>query len=370
MRSSSPIPTFALFAGVALLAACGGGGGGGGTGGPLPPTTGVFPTGLPGQTASPPPSSNPSNSPSSAPSSTPPSSPGTSPSPGSSATPGPGSSSTPGPGSSSTPGPTPTPTAVPTGYYAKGIVRDIGSGLAISGATVILAPPIYAGATPPPVVNGAEATTAPDGSFTLTGVTPGSNYLEVFENGYASIHKPVGVTTFDNELGALNLTRVTADEAAWLQKVNSDRAQYGGPAVVLDEILQEAAQHWADYMATYGYYNDTCAQTADPNCQTASQYEQNAGAQYTNSAQNIYAQSAGSTWTDAENSFLAESNTCPQPTAYKTCQGLPSATHFDNLINPKFVWIGLAEHKNGNSYNPSLGPFVDYYTQEFGTPFQ
>ena len=250
-------------------------------------------------------------------------------------------------------------------------MRDIASGLPIAGAIVVLAPPVYAGSTPPPSVgSGSEATTAADGSFTLTGVVPGSNYLEVFENAYATIHKPVGVTQFNNQLGILKLTLITADEAAWLQKVNADRAQYGAPTVVLDEILQEAAQYWDNYMATHGYFNNDCSQSSDPSCTTAAQYEQSAGAQYTHTAQNIAAIGPNSSWMDAENSFLSESANCPPPPSYKTCQGQANAQYFLNLINPQFVWIGLAEYKNGYTYNPVLGPFLDYYTQEFGTPFQ
>ena len=73
---------------------------------------------------------------------------------------------------------------------------------------------------------------------------------------------------------------------------------------------------------------------------------------------------------NAENSFIAESANCAPPVSFQTCQNQANASHFVNLINPRFVWIGLAEHKGGNSYNPVLGPLLDYYTQEFGTPFQ
>ncbi|MHB8147014.1 MAG: carboxypeptidase regulatory-like domain-containing protein [Vulcanimicrobiaceae bacterium] len=367
MRAKPFAPALVVIALFTTLAACGSGGGS--SGGAMPPTVGggfvTGPTATPASTASP--SGTPSSSPS--PGSSPSPSPGGSPSPtpGNTATPSPGTSASPGPITSSSPG----PTAAPTGYYAQGSVQDIASGLPIAGATVVLAPQVYAGSTPPPSLgSGSETTTASDGSFTLTGLVPGSNYLEVFENGYAIIHKPIAVNQLDNQLGILKITAITADEAAWLQKVNSDRAQYGAPGVVLDEILQEAAQHWDNYMANNGYFFADCSQTSDPTCTTATQYEQSAGAQYTHSAQNIAATGPNSTWTNAESGFLAESSNCPQPAAYSTCVGQTSAQYFLNLINPQFVWIGLAEDKNGVSYNPSLGPLLDYYTQEFGTPFQ
>ncbi len=345
---------FVVCAAFAVLAACGSGGG---SGGALPPTVGGgFVT---GPTNGPAPTGSPSGVAS------------TSPSPGSSATPTPGNTSTPGPGGSASPGPSAAPTAAPTGYYAQGSVRDIASGLPIAGAVVVLAPQVYAGSTPPPSLSsGSETTTASDGSFTLTGLVPGSNYLEVFENGYATIHKPIAVNQLDNQLGPLKLTGITADEAAWLQQVNADRAQYGAPIVVLDEILQEAAQHWDNYMAAKGYFADDCSQTTDSSCTTAAQYEQSAGAQYTHSAQNIAATGPNSTWTNAETGFVAESANCPQPATYSTCLGHSGAQHFLNLIDPQYVWIGLAEVKNGASYNPIYGPVLDYYTQEFGTPFQ
>jgi len=341
---------FIACAAFAVLAACGSGGG---SSGALPPTVGGgF---VNGPTNGPAPTGSPSGVAS------------TSPSPGSSATPTPGNTSTPAPGGSASPG----PTAAPTGYYAQGSVRDIASGLPIAGAVVVLAPQVYAGSTPPPSLSsGSETTTASDGSFTLAGLVPGSNYLEVFENGYATIHKPIAVNQLDNQLGLLKLTGITADEAAWLQQVNADRAQYGAPTVVLDEILQEAAQHWDNYMAAKGYFMDDCSQTTDSSCTTAAQYEQSAGAQYTHSAQNIAATGPNSTWANAEAGFVAESSNCPPPATYSTCLGHSGAQHFLNLIDPQYVWIGLAEVKNGTSYNPIYGPLLDYYTQEFGTPFQ
>jgi uncharacterized protein YkwD len=314
MRFSFLVTSLA-FAAAATLAACGGSGGGGGSAGSLPPTVGGgFVTG-PTPTAS-----------AGGGTSTP--APGGSPSPGSSTTPGPGSS--PSPGASASANPVGSPTAAPTGYYAQGTVHDIASGLPLGGATVV---------------------------------------LEVFKSGYATIHKPISVNQFNNQLGTLNVSAITADEAAWLQQVNNDRAAYGAGTVVLDEILQEAAQHWDNYMASNAYFYPTCAQTSGA-CSTAAQYEQSAGAQYTHSAQNIAAIGPGTTWGNAESGFMNESSSCPQPAQYSTCQGQTGAADFLNIITPSFVWVGLAEIHNGASYNPTLGQYLDYYTQEFGTPFQ
>lgn len=356
MRTNLCLIGFSLFAAAASLAACSGGGGGSGA---LPPSVGAFSSNPPGTGSGAGGGGTTSGSPS----------PGSlgSPSPATTATPG--ATSPPGSGASGTPGPSASPTALPTGYFVQGTVQNIASGVPISGATVIVAPRVYGGATPPPSVSGAETTTAADGTFTLTGVAPGSNYVEVFENGYASIHKPLAITSFDNQLGVLHLTAITADESAWLQRVNADRAQYGASTIVIDEFLQEGAQHWVDYMADNGYYNATCAQTSDPACETALQLEQADGGQYTSTGQNISAQGAGSSWTDAENQFMAESANCSQPVTYAGCKNQTNAADFLNIIDPNFIWVGLAEHKNGSTYNPTLGPSLDYYTQEFATPY-
>ncbi|HEY8297729.1 MAG TPA: carboxypeptidase-like regulatory domain-containing protein, partial [Candidatus Baltobacteraceae bacterium] len=210
---------YALLA-LGALAACSGGGGGGGalpsvaTGGgsgsvgPILPST--APTGLPGTQPSP----------------------QNSPVPGSSPSPNPGSSPTPAPVGTPLPGATPTP--VPTGYYASGSVRDADSGAAIAGAVVVIEPQVVPGSTPPPNPT-ASATTAADGSFTVTSLLPGSNYLEIFESGYATMHEKFNITSFNTQVGNVSLTRLTAEQAAWLQQANADRATYGASPLVFDE---------------------------------------------------------------------------------------------------------------------------------------
>lgn len=345
---------------ASLLAACGGGGGGsgsggiatvaGGGGGPLIPAL---------------PTSTPSSSPVPVVSATP--GPGTgsatpSPTPAASATPAPGSSS----GATPTPAPSgsATPTPVPSGYYAQGTVRDFDSGAPVAGATVVIAPPVYAGSTPPPGVS-TTTTTAADGSFTIASLIPGSNFIEVFANGFATLHKKLNVTSFNNQLGSVSVTLLTSDQTAWLAQLNADRAAWNAPPVVFDEILVEGARHWVSYMGTNGWYQRTCP-SSDPSCQTAVQYETAAGGTFTTTGSNIDAELPPSTWRTAESHMMAESANCPQPASAATCPNA-NAPEFLNIINSNYIWTGLAEMSNGKGFSIA-NPFIDYYDEEFATP--
>ena len=345
--------SYALLAACAL-AACGGGGGGGGGGGALPS---VASGGGGGYVAVP--SSGPS---------TPPNGSGTpTPAPNRSATPAPGGgggSGTPAPGSSSSPAPGTTPTPVPTGYYATGYVHDFDSGAAIAGAEVVIEPQVVAGSTPPPNPT-ASATTAADGSFTVTSLLPGSNYLEVFENGYATLHEKFNITSFDSPVGTVTITRLSSDQLAWLQQINAHRAQYSASPVVFDEILTEGARHWSGYMASNGWYQTSCP-SSDPSCQSAVAYEQSHGGTYTSTGSNIYSQPPPSTWQNAEAAFMAQAGNCPPPANFSTCGAQPSTQLFLNVVNPQFIWVGLGISPGGHGTNP--GTLADYYDAEFGTP--
>lgn len=339
---------------AAALAACGGGGGGssgglatiaGGGGGPLVPALPATPSPTPAGTgATPTPAPTGAGTP----------------------TPAPGQSATPAPGQSATPTPPPgaTPTPVPSGYFAQGVVRDFDSGAPIAGATVVIAPPVYSGSTPPPGVS-TTTTTAADGSFTLSSLNPGSNYIEVFDAGFATLHKKLNITSFNNQLGQISITLLAADQRNWLAQVNADRAAWSAPAVVFDEILVEGARHWATYMGTNGWYQSSCP-ASDPSCQTAVQYEVSLGGTYTTTGSNIDAETPPGTWQNAESRMMAESSNCPQPVSPATCPG-SNAPEFLNIVNPNFIWVGLAEFNNGKG-NSLVTPFLNYFDQEFATP--
>ncbi len=293
----------------------------------------------------------------------PPGAPGGTPAPGSGATP------TPRPGATPTPQTTPsapggTPSPVPSGYFVQGTVRNFDTNAAIAGATVVVAPPVYAGSTPPPGVT-TMATTAPDGSFTINPLVPGSNYIEVFDPGFATLHEKLNITSFNNQLGDVSITMLTSDQANWLVQLNAERAAWNAPSVVFDELLVEGARHWTAYMGANGWYQTYCPLT-DPACQNAVQFETAHGGTYTATGSNIDGELPPSIWQTAERRFMAESTNCPAPVNPATCPNA-SAPEFLTLVNPTFIWAGLAELPNGKGPNLAT-PFLNYYDQEFATP--
>lgn len=223
---------------------------------------------------------------------------------------------------------------------------------------------MYAGSTPPPGV-ATSAVTAADGSFTIPSLVPGSNYIEVFKNGFATLHEKLNITSFNNQLGQIHVTLLTADQTDWLTQINSDRAVWSAPPVVLDELLVEGARHWAAYMASAGWYAATCP-SPDPACQTAVQYETVRGGTYTATGSNIDAERPPSTWRIAQRRMMDEASACPQPVSPATCPA-STAPDFLNLVNPSFIWAGVAESFNGKG-TTLMNPFMDYYDQEFATP--
>lgn len=340
-----------------ILTACGSGGGGAG-GSVLPsaaaPGGGSLVPSIPTATATPQPAASPSRTPS--------------PTPLPTVTPSatPASSPSPLPSASSNPSPSPgaTPSPIPTGYFAQGTVRDFDTNAAIGGATVVIAPPVYAGATPPPGVT-TTATTAADGSFTINPLVAGSNYIEVFRPGFATLHRKLNITSFNNQLGTLSITFLTSDQNNWLAQLNADRATWSASPVVFDEILVEGARHYAGYMAATGWNSSTCP-SSDASCQSAVQFETAQGGTYTATGSNVDGEAPPSTWLSAEQRFMAEAARCPAPVNPATCP-VSAAPDFLNIINPSFIWTGLAESPNGKG-SSLINPFLDYYDQEFATP--
>lgn len=259
-----------LFIAACALAACGGGGGGGNTGS-LPPNI----------------SGNPS--------------------PTSTAT------------SSPTPTATPSPTPVPTvaALLITGKMVDAGANAGISGITVAAAPATsaftaaMAGSSASASANIATATTASDGTFTITcGSTltvGGTNYCSVKNFYFAayggaaygnnSFHGQFASTNTYGQggsglnVGTIKLTDPSAEEIANVAHVNAFRAapgpgnlyggSYGGSSatypqlssnasygvsntLVMDENLIETAKYWAGEMHTAGRLGHTCAAIGNP----------------------------------------------------------------------------------------------------------
>ncbi|MFN2527833.1 MAG: CAP domain-containing protein, partial [Candidatus Baltobacteraceae bacterium] len=171
--------------------------------------------------------------------------------------------------------------------------------------------------------------------------------------------------SFNNELGTIPVTLLTLDQTNWLTQLNADRATWSAPPLVFDEILVEGARHWASYMAANGWYSQTCP-ASDTTCQNAVGFETAAGGTYTATGSNIDGEAPPSTWLTAEQRFMAEAARCPGPVNPATCP-ISAAPDFLNIVNPNFIWTGLAEAPHGKGYT-IINPFVDYYDQEFATP--
>ncbi len=172
-----------------------------------------------------------------------------------------------------------------------------------------------------------------------------------------------------NALPTLLMAAVTADEAAWLARVNSDRAANGAAPVVFDESLLESARYWSNFMARTGYFAHcvpasacTAGDTATPP-PSAQAFDANPGTRdaYFGGAIGWWGENIAAgftTWSDAESAFMAEKSLCPGA-SYSSCSFGETTGHFLNIVDPTFIWTGLAEARGGVKYG-------SYYDQEFG----
>jgi hypothetical protein len=123
-------------------------------------------------------------------------------------------------------------------------------------------------------------------------------------------------------------------------------------------------------MGLTGYYAHECP-SADSGCLTGQQFARRAqNDQSVGTGENI--QEGGypnNTWSDAEAGFMAESAKCAtQPATYANCPYVgapPNETgHFLNVINPSYVFAGVAEYDNGKASFSPPSP-VSYFVEEF-----
>lgn len=273
------------------------------------------------------------------------------------------------------PAPTPTPHASP--LSAAGHVYDLDNGQPLAGATVVIATTLYTGATPPPGVP--AATTAADGSYTLTPTTLGPNYVYVYAANHATLHQTLELNTVATTVRDLKVTTPTAAETAWLALINADRAAYGhgaGP-LIFDESALEAGRYWAAFMATNGYYAHcipytACSGLATSNPPSYQPYDDNPSDRYAHffgidyPYENIGALYLG-TFADDENQITSERNNCPGGIA-SGCPSSETTGHWINLVDPTRVWAGVGIANNGQTFNPIYGPNLNYFVQELVTP--
>jgi uncharacterized protein YkwD len=247
----------------------------------------------------------------------------------------------------------------------------------VKDAVVVVGPALESGATALQAGSNGDTSTTTDaqGKFSLT-ASAGTQYLMVFPGPRdrvhtAAIHRVVTLGSGANPLPALLMAAVTSDEAAWLERVNSDRAANGAAPVVLDESLLESARYWSNFMAHTGYFAHcvpasacTPGDTATPP-PSAEAFDANPGTRdaYFGAAAGLWGENIAAgfaTWSGAEGAFMAEKSLCPGAT-YSGCSFGETTGHFLNIVDPTFAWVGLAEAHGGVK-------FGSYYDQEFGSP--
>ena len=159
---------------------------------------------------------------------------------------------------------------------------------------------------------------------------------------YPAFHALVDPSREDR-VAIVALSKVSADESAWLRRINHDRAARRLGALVMDESALLAAREHAADMAQYGYFRHTDRSGKAPWQRYFGFF--GIGQDYENIA---VAQGVG--WSQIESSFLAEG---PR-------NGM--ATHYSNLFNPKALWAGVAIAHGAPHWMASGA--ADYFDQE------
>ncbi|MDQ6944366.1 MAG: CAP domain-containing protein, partial [Candidatus Eremiobacteraeota bacterium] len=243
--------------------------------------------------------------------------------------------------------------------------------------SVYVGGPLPTGPTPVASSYGAVSTTAPDGSFTATGiqgVNTGENYDPAHFGWTATwivvwpkdpalpVYHATRIfanTAGANALGTITLVRMSANDLAALAAMNSYRAAQGSPPLALDETLVEAARYWGAYTVRYPGTGHSCVAGIDPpDCINAQGYESargERGAGENLAGASTTAQDGGlleAGWAGALAAYESEAAQCPQPAQYTTCaayqqtlfaSGQPDFVgHWINLVNPSLTWTGLA----------------------------
>lgn len=224
-----------------------------------------------------------------------------------------------------------------------GKVIDRDSGVPISGATIEARDP-QLGSAPFAATtskrNGAYALVLPRRARVLIIVDSGSN-------GYAAFHGLLDAGITPDFLKVIALSRLSADEAAWLQRVNDDRAAWHVRRVTMDEAALLAARRHARDMALQGYLGHTDGTGLQPWERFSSL--NGIGGDYEN-----VGRGEDATFADIEDAFLAEG----PPRQPGRC------THFTTLLDPKAVWAGLAVVREGRTASRMRSSQVNYFDQE------
>ena len=276
----------------------------------------------------------------------------------------------------SAPVPAPSPTALPTTstQSSAGRVVDYTSGAPIANAIVYVGQTLILGATPPPTVpaGDVQTTTAADGTFSIRNLTPTtiacvlpnptapttSNgvvstctaNVMVFTTDHITLHTPIQLSA---PIGTLKVSTASANDTAWLQAINNDRAKYGAAPVVMDERLMEAARLWNAYEAANGRSADTDTLAPAP-YSTSVSLSGSFGGYDDQVAQNgTGGSSSTSSGQFAESQFATEG---------------PTGPHFSTIIAGSERWTGFGEAPcQGTTISPChFG--AEAYTEDMESP--
>lgn len=273
------------------------------------------------------------------------------------------------------------PTPQPQSYTVTGTVQDYDSGAAIAGAQIEVGqiPPTtcaygYSACGQP--LSPVTATSTADGTFAVTLSATGTYMLQVAAvaadtnpantQTYAILHRSIGVTSSTSALGVIKLSKLSADEQAWIAQLNSDRATLAVPAtgpVVVDEYAEEQARAGATYMednpssagdATESVYDGYYA--AMPGALGGA-----AGA-----LGGAFSPPSTHHFEQAEAGWFSERTQC-QGNIWTTCPftntGLDTG-HYINLAVDSLTWVGLGSWATAGQSSP-IG-YTDFVITVYG----
>lgn len=257
------------------------------------------------------------------------------------------------------------------GWSVLGPSTQAVPGLPIAGADVYVGPSLVLGATAPgSVPSGAShARTAADGSFTIGGLVPGKYALTIFAPAphVTVVHRDLTVAA-GSAAGTYMMATPSVLESAWLAQQTADRIAYGAPALVVDEAALEAARYWANFMAVNGYFGhcipESLCSPGDTTPAPANYGPQDVDPQHRfdyfhgfgsgGEGENIAGGFAS--WQAVDSAFMSEVAACPNAIA-TNCPFGDATGHFLNIVDPRYVWTGVAL-----TTAPSGSP---YYDEEF-----
>ncbi len=253
--------------------------------------------------------------------------------------------------------PSSAPTASSLSFSARVVDGDHGNA-AVSGAAVTVGTALsYVGSAYVVAGSKTTATTAADGSFTVSAMR-NQVFMEVDAPGLVSLHRPLPATS--GGLGTLTLPTATSEDLSGLAELNKDRAQLGTGAgavpLTLDADLELLARYRVNDMATKGYYGHTApGQSRAASVVYLCSIDTGAFCA-SPTATPIYNQenldADASSQADAEDAYVEAGST---------------DGHYQNVISTRNLWVGFGEALNGRPAPGFGGATASYFAEEFFT---